>query len=46
MPHDVAPHKQRSKLLIVDKVVHLTTNNDDEEMAKDNQVRLNLLVFD
>ncbi|KAE9032178.1 hypothetical protein PR003_g10888 [Phytophthora rubi] len=44
-PHDVALQKQRSHF-IVDKLVNLIADDDDEEMAKGNQVRVDLTVFD
>ncbi|KAL4144975.1 hypothetical protein PRNP1_012649 [Phytophthora ramorum] len=44
-PHDVALQKQRSSF-IVDKIVNLIADDDDEEMAKGNQVRVDLTVFD
>jgi hypothetical protein len=44
-PHDVTLQKQRASF-IVDKIVNLIADDDDEEMAKGNQVRVDLTVFD
>ncbi|KAG6578286.1 uncharacterized protein IUM83_16509 [Phytophthora cinnamomi] len=44
-PHDVTLQKQRSSF-IVNKIVNLIADDDDEEMAKGNQVRVDLTVFD
>ncbi|GMF43157.1 unnamed protein product [Phytophthora fragariaefolia] len=44
-PHDVTLQKQRSNF-IVDKIVNLLADDDDDEMAKGNQVRVDLTVFD
>eukprot|EP00644_Phytophthora_capsici_P014584 jgi/Phyca11/536486/estExt2_fgenesh1_pg.C_PHYCAscaffold_540035 len=44
-PHDVTLQKQRSNF-IVDKLVNLVPDDDDEELAKGNQVRVDLTVFD
>ncbi|KAL3671142.1 hypothetical protein V7S43_004323 [Phytophthora oleae] len=44
-PHDVTLQKQRSNF-IVNKLVDLVADDDDEEMAKGNQVRVDLTVFD
>lgn len=44
-PHDVTLQKQRADF-IVDKIVNLIADDDDEEMTKGNQVRVDLTVFD
>ncbi|KAF4321830.1 hypothetical protein BBO99_00004563 [Phytophthora kernoviae] len=44
-PHDVMLQKQRATF-IIDKIVNLIADDDDEEMAKGNQVRVDLTVFD
>ncbi|OWZ01329.1 hypothetical protein PHMEG_00027307, partial [Phytophthora megakarya] len=44
-PHDVTLQKQRSSF-IIDKIVNLIADDDDDELAKGNQVRVDLTVFD
>ncbi|DAZ96612.1 TPA: hypothetical protein N0F65_000178 [Lagenidium giganteum] len=44
-PHDVTVQKQRMSF-IVDKIVNLIADDDDEALAKGNQVRVDLTVFD
>ncbi|RLN98032.1 hypothetical protein BBJ28_00011248 [Nothophytophthora sp. Chile5] len=44
-PHDVTLQKQRANF-IVDKLVNLIADDDDEELSKGNQVRVDLTVFD
>lgn len=44
-PQDVTLQKQRTEF-IVDKLVHLIADDDDSELSKGNQVRVDLTVFD
>jgi hypothetical protein len=44
-PQDVVLQKQRTEF-IVDKIVNLIADEDDEALAKGNQVRVDLTVFD
>lgn len=44
-PQDVTLQKQRTQF-IVDKIVNLIADDDDSELSKGNQVRVDLTVFD
>lgn len=44
-PHEVVLQKQRTQF-IIDKIVNLIADDDDAALAKGNQVRVDLTVFD